>query len=495
MKRCFYAVKVLFLGLVTAQVIATIQVYLSNAELYRTIASIRNAGYLAIPNHRIMQTLLELGPALCGGLFFTLSVGAGCSLLALAAAWIWDRIFSRNKILLLLFLVPWMGLLVQVNRKGFCPIVSSYFVLIPVVVFMAAIKWMPDIDSHRVWLKRVVHSVPIVALAVLWMSQMNSHLFVDLRDNLLLSNRFGTKINDFYYKYTLYPAEVFKSLSQKTLKTCGFEYMNKKSTSAFLEKKLLNHDYVSLKENADVDLTIVEHNKILTFENNGKIILKTSLKDFFSRSGNVLEEFSLKTDRHGFFRQFTFFSLLIGFPIILYVVCYSLFCLVLCPFLDSSISSVIAVTLCLIAGIALLASFHLGKGKMIKVKDLPQAMESAHWQTRVAALKTIQQKRMEIGNFQTYKNMLKSPHIPERYWLVKALGVSRKPETYKVLLLSLDDPHPNVVCTAFHSLSQRGDISAIEEILRRIETSHHWYEQWYAYKALRALGWKQVRSK
>ena len=32
----------------------------------------------------------------------------------------------------------------------------------------------------------------------------------------------------------------------------------------------------------------------------------------------------------------------------------------------------------------------------------------------------------------------------------------------------------------------------INKILKRIEKSLHWYEQWYAYKALRALGWKQT---
>ncbi len=93
MSKCFYTAKVLLLGLVTAQVIATIQVHLSNAELYHTLVSIRNAGYLVVPNQRVMQSLLELSPAFYGGLFFTLSAGAGLSLLTLAAAWIWDRLF------------------------------------------------------------------------------------------------------------------------------------------------------------------------------------------------------------------------------------------------------------------------------------------------------------------------------------------------------------------------------------------------------------------
>jgi HEAT repeat protein len=47
---------------------------------------------------------------------------------------------------------------------------------------------------------------------------------------------------------------------------------------------------------------------------------------------------------------------------------------------------------------------------------------------------------------------------------------------------------------AFYGLGQRGDWRAVSEILKRIKTSDHWYNQWYAYKALRALGWKQKKS-
>jgi hypothetical protein len=111
MGKCFYTAKVILLGLVTAQVIATIHVHLSNAELFHTLVSIRNAGYLVVPNQRVMPSLLKLSPAFYGGLFFTLSAGAGLSLLTLAAAWIWDRLFFRKKILLLLFLIPWIALI------------------------------------------------------------------------------------------------------------------------------------------------------------------------------------------------------------------------------------------------------------------------------------------------------------------------------------------------------------------------------------------------
>lgn len=500
MSKCFYTAKVLLPGLITAQIVATLQVHMSNTELFHTLVSIRNAGYLVVPNDRVMQRLLEWSTAFYGGLFFTLSVGAGLSFFTLAAAWMWDRLFSRKKIFLLLFLIPWTGLIVGMNLKGFCPTVTSYFLLIPIIVFAAALKWMPAQFGEMVWLNRVVHIIPIIALAFLWISQIDSNLFLDIRDNLLFSNSFGTKINDFYYKYTLYPAEVFKSLDQKILKTYSLAHINKKTVAGLLEYELLNHDFLHVKGNALADLTIVQQDDILSFENKGNMILKTPLKAFLSEPGNILRKFSLMTDKHDFFRHFTFFSLLTGFPAILYVVTYTIFCLILCAFLDSRLSSVISVILCLIAGIALLVFFHLGAGGGVEEKNLSETIESAHWQVKVAALKTIQQKRMDIASFETYKDILKNPHIPVRYWLARVLGDSRQPDNYQYLLVYLDDPCPNVVCMAFNSLgrrgkNQRGNKRIIKEIIKKIEASDHWYEQWYAYKALRILGWKQARSK
>ena len=122
-------------------------------------------------------------------------------------------------------------------------------------------------------------------------------------------------------------------------------------------------------------------------------------------------------------------------------------------------------------------------------------MESGRWQDRVAALKVVERKGIEIGDFRAYKKMLKSPHIPERYWLANAMGVSRKPETYSDLLSLLNDPNQNVVCKAFYALGERKNPDAIKEIIRRIDMSGDWYSQQYAYRALRELEWKQTGSK
>jgi hypothetical protein len=493
--KCVYVAKVLALGLFSAQVLATIQVYLSNADLHRTLVVIKAAGYLPIPNQRIMHRLQEFSPAFFGGLFFTLSVGAGLSILSLAAAWIWDRVLFRNRGFLLVFLLLWMGCMAAVNREGFCPIVTSYFLIIPPLVWSAALRWMPAQARHGAWVSRMVYFVPIALLAVLWTFEMDNRLFSDIRDHLLLTNPVGEKVNNFYYKYTLYPAEVFKSLDQKILKTCSIENMRAQSIMPYLERGLLDHDYLIVTGDATDDLKITQEDNVLVFENEERAILRAPVKAFVSRPGAVLKEFSQKSDRYAFFRRFTFFSLLIGFPVILYIFFYTVLCFVSRLFLGSMASSVIASLLCFLLGIAVLGYLHHSRDRKIEVKGLADTLDSECWQDRVAALKFIGDNGLDVGNFQAYKGMLKSPHIAERYWLARVLGMSRRPETYQDLLAILDDVHPNVVSMAFYALGQRGDMRAIREIRERIGTSDDWYSQWYAYKALRTLGWKQSRSR
>jgi HEAT repeat protein len=121
-------------------------------------------------------------------------------------------------------------------------------------------------------------------------------------------------------------------------------------------------------------------------------------------------------------------------------------------------------------------------------------MTSDRLHSRIAALKYILRNKIDIAGFPDYQNMMESRHIPERYWLAKALGGSRTPETREYLHRLLDDPHFNVVCMALDSLGRRGNRADVPRILGKIETSHNWYEQWYAYRALRRLGWQQKES-
>ena len=146
-----HPVFIFLLGLLIAQVVATIHVYLSNLNLYHTLTEINSAGYLAMPNRHVLINLRELGPAFWGGLFFTFTVGTGCSLGGMVAGWIWVRLFECKRSMLVLMLLVWGVLLVWLNHNGFSLMPTLYFLLIgpPVFYLTARRESKTDIQSYK----------------------------------------------------------------------------------------------------------------------------------------------------------------------------------------------------------------------------------------------------------------------------------------------------------------------------------------------------------
>jgi hypothetical protein len=490
----FHPVGILLIGLLMAQILATIQVYLSNLELYATVSTVNAAGYLAIPNQQVMGGLQNFAPAFFGGLFFTFTIGAAITLATMAAAWIWARVFRHHKFALIFFLTVWAGVLLLVNIHGFCLIPTLYFLLIPPVVFKLAAKRESHWDRPSSGMQRLVHLIPIPLLALLWFTQFNSTMFLDLRDNLLLSNLWGRKFSDFYYNYTLYPAETFKSLDQKMIKTCRLENIQTRSINLNLQNRLTANGYLLLPDTAKVDLKIIQKADNLVFRSGEHMILQIPLNQFISDSQKLLQKFSQRIDRNATFRQFTFLSLLIGFPVLIYMVFHAVLYYLFFLFLDRKAAALTASIMCLLIGSIVLVYFQLNRSGNINLKDISQALQSENWQTRVAALKTIQQEKLEIADYRAYPRLLKSRVPQERYWLARTLAFSRRSGTYDDLLTFLNDKNTNVRCMAFYSLGRRQNPSAIKPILERIKISDNWYSQMYAYNALRSLGWKQTKS-
>jgi hypothetical protein len=493
MSRLTYAARALLLGLAVCQAIATVQVYLSNADLYRSLQAMREAGFLAVPNERVMPTLREFAPAFFGGFFFTFTVGAGLSLLGLAAAWLWGTIFRRSRYALFVLAFLWMGSLWLQNREIFSPMVSAYVLFVPLVVFAAASGWTPRLGEPGPRWRRLVPGACFFLLALLWSANLDGEVFVALRDSVLLSNPVGTRLNDVYYRYTLYPAEAFKSLDQKLLRTCSVENVKDKPLARSLEQALLGLDYLPVGEVRSVDLQLLQEGNDLILRRGG-MTLQTPITRFLSDPARVLSEFSQRTDQYALLRHFTYISLLVALPITLYLFLFSLFRLGCSPFLSTRHASVAASILCLLAGIAIILPISVARATKVDAGTLAHALQSPRWQVRVAALKLLEEQRLEIASFPAYRTLLASARIAERYWLARALGASRQPETYRELISFLDDPHPNVVAMAFYALGRRGEPGAIDEIRRRLEASDHWHSQWYGYRALRNLGWKQAVS-
>ena len=125
----------LLVGLALTQIIASVRVYLSNTALHESLLAIKNAGYLSIPNPHVMAGLHDIGPAIFGALFFTFSIGAGISFLALGMAWIWHRVFNRDKYFLYACLLLWSGCLVVINIQGYKFFLTLTGLFVPPAVF------------------------------------------------------------------------------------------------------------------------------------------------------------------------------------------------------------------------------------------------------------------------------------------------------------------------------------------------------------------------
>jgi Ca2+/Na+ antiporter len=493
MSRLTYATRALLLGLAVCQVIATVQVYLSNADFYRSLQAMREAGFVVVPNERVMPTLRDFAPAFIGGFFFTFTVGAGLSLLGLAAAWLWRTVFRRSRYALFVLASLWLGSLWLPNREILSPTVSAYVLFVPLVVFAAASRWTSRAEEPGPRWRRLVPGACFFLLALLWSANLDGEVFVALRDSVLLSNPLGIRLNDFYYRYSLYPAEAFKSLEQKLLRTCSMENVKDKALARSLEQALIGLDYLPVGKVPSVDIQLLQDGEDLLLRRRG-LTLQTPISRFLADPGRVLSEFSQRTDQYAFLRHLTYISLLVALPITVYLFFFSLFRLVCAPFLSVRHASVVASILCLLAGIAIILPLCIARATKVDAATVAHALQSPRWEVKIAALKFLEERHLEIASFPEYRTLLASARIAERYWLVRALGASRQPETYRELISFLDDPHPNVVAMAFYALGRRGEPGAVDEIRRRLEASDHWYSQWYGYRALRTLGWKQAGS-
>ncbi len=368
-----YPAAAILTGLTLAQTIATIQVYLSNHSLYHALTAVHQAGYLTVPNQQTMGRLQELTTALCGGLFFTLSVGACICLLSFSAAWLWNRVCLRKTVFLVLMLLMWAGLIAGVNWKGFSPFTSLYFVVIPPVVFTSALKWMLRGNRKQPWRNGLLHIIPIIVLGLLWAPQMKGDLFINIRDHLLLSNPLGERIVNFYYQYTLYPAEVIKPLDRKFLKTCTLEAIPEGPYKSELRKNLLTHDWVETENLKNVDLFLLSSGSKLLLDDGSGTVLKIPKKDFLAHPSANLKRFSSAADGDVFFRQFTFYSLLTGFPITLYIFSYSLVFLILGRWIKPGVASLASACLCFSAGLLMLMPLWQTNSQEIVHKKLNQA--------------------------------------------------------------------------------------------------------------------------
>lgn len=486
-RRAFPAGELLA-GLAAAHVIATLQVYASNRQLYDRMAAVAAAGFLPVPNGNVMPELLQWQTAACGGVLFTLSVGAGLSLLSVVAAWAVPRATAA-------LCVPCgilAGLLVLMNSRGFDPWVTLYFTVVPPLVFTLTRRFLAGHDRGTGGRSLPLRLIALGVVAAGWAGQYDRDLFIDLRDHLLMSNPPGQAVSAFYYRYTLYPAEAFKSLDQKQLRTV--EAAADGAPAAGVRTQLIRNDYLPVNDPSAADVEVAVRGDRAAFSRFDQV-LEVPLGRWTADPRSVLSELSAKTDRLGPFRAFTFYTVLLAFPSVLFFLAAGAIRVMTGPAARGIVGELVTAVVCALLGLGLLAPFQAGRVAPPSDDRLQASLSATDWPERVAGLKAVRERNIDLFTLAGTTTLAESPHVPERYWLARALGGSKDARAGGVLLHLLEDPSVNVRTMALEAIGQRRDRSAVGPVLDFLNRSHEWYDQMYAYQTLRALGWSQSQSR
>jgi hypothetical protein len=494
MNKLFYPTRSVLLGLISTQIIATYFVWRSNRQLLEKMMAIDAAGFITAPSALVWPSLLEFMPALAGGLFFTMSLGAGLSVASILAAWLQRRLAPSCRWAFVVPVLIWAAVLIAFNRHGPAAETTLFVLVVPPLVYWGTYRRMSDGNERTAWAVRLAFVVPLIITAVFWFTQADRRIFLNVRDFLLWSSPAGKSLNNFYYQYTLYPAEVFKSLQQKNLRTCRLpENVNPRDRER-IKKALISLDYLPVTASIPVDLTIESVGDDLRLINHGRSIMDVDHRKFIHSTKDVLETFALKTDTFMFFRRATYFSLLFGLPLAIYLVVFGVIMWSAGWFVSQAPAALIAGASCLAVCFVLLWPVTIGRNYEHEPIEPGALIISDSWQKRVVGLRQVVRERIPLEKYTDYRPLLTSPHVPERYWVARALTWSGAPDSEDELKKLPNDPQPNVVTMAVLALGERRNADVTSDIRRLIEESPHWYVQWYAYRSLRALGWTQTES-
>ncbi|MFW6334994.1 MAG: HEAT repeat domain-containing protein [Desulfosalsimonas sp.] len=491
MLRLVFPAAVLAGGLAMSQALFTIIVHASNLKLYAELAALKSAGYLVVPGDNVISRLDSVSTAFCGAVFFTVTTGAGLTVAGFAAGWLKRRIFPESLSFTILAACLWVGAVAACNLKGLNLHVTAVFLLVPLAVYSATLQWLPE-NQRGLWPAKAVHLVVVGAAAAGWLLSLQPEVFLDIRDRMLLSNRAGQYVNDFYYKYTLYPAEAIKPQSARLINACRTEIRLDRQISEKVASALVENDWLPVS-NAAVSLITLKSGPDgeLVFREGGKTVFKTDVETFLSWPRKILDSVSQNSDNAGFLRSFTFVSLITAFPLGLYIFLHCGLCILLSMVRSVKWRSISASIICLGVAGAVLVQFYPQGGGCPQNNTLKACLESRDPHKQRDALKTAANRKIPPDTVGMSPELAASPHVPVRYWLAASLEHSQIPAAGKILMELTGDPPPNVACMAYSVMGKTGSSKSADFIKSRIGKIKHWYVQQYAYNAMRNLGWKQ----
>ncbi|MCG8473239.1 MAG: HEAT repeat domain-containing protein [Desulfobacterales bacterium] len=439
----------------------------SNTFLLEKSQAIVDSGVFAIPTDQTLPALDSLSAAIGGGLFFTLTSGA---------------------LFLLLSLISWAILLFGATPNR-ARVAHGFFALGAIFLVTPSISTLPLLGgtlglfavmcptsikkeprmSLRGWLFHT--GVPLMLAALLFGTHLvlPRGIFSGFRDGFLFGNPAGSAIRKAYYTYTLFPAEAFKRLTQKSqLAVTPVTPLPKE-----VKKSLKRLGHIELAHGPS-DYTLSLEGEDLLFKGDGKTWRVSTFK-FIRSPRDHFKRFSEKADPFSSLRSITAFALPTAFPLLVYLSAHTLFTLgaaLLFPQKKAALLATATMGILSALAIALLAG-----GKTIP-------FEVRH------TLNALVKEKGKPGYTRIVSEAGQNPNPLIRYRAGQAAASIRNVKAQRKILTNLlNDSDINVVCQAMGAMGRTGDPHYTPTLLRHINATPTWYIQWYGYGALRRLGW------
>jgi len=463
--------------LTISEMIASSQIYISNKNLLEKIKTIQVNNEFITPSYKILPLLESFKESLYGGLFLVFTAGLCFGFAGFFSAVLAKKTKYKKTLLLISIII----VILATYNLHFKLVI---WITLPLSVFLLTFfKYNKNIKFN-------IHAV-ITAFVILAsiLTFRGDSFFLDFRDKVLMTSSFGKSINNFYYRFTLPPAEVIKPLKQKALKTFNCNNINLKKKIYPLMKKFNYYpsDNINLS-----DLIISKNKKKIIFSDPKTStiskVISTSKKLSYQNISKILSNFSDKNDHASFFRKITLAGLVFVFPLSLFFISYSLLLKLLSFFLKPSFSekatSLILLLLFLFLMKPLFLHNDINRNNYLKYINI-----SKNRFLQRDALKFAYEKKIRINDIIIKNNFLNTDYIPLAYWSILSFRIQNR-QDLTIIAKKLNDKSVNIRYKAYEKLGKAPywlKKEATELIKNHYPYIKNWYVQLYAFNALKKL--------
>lgn len=451
---------------------ATLFVRKSNLFLLSKTRVIAEAGFLALPNPSTQPPLDSWEAALCGAVFFTLTSGALALCGALFAPALHRMGFLSRKTALGLHAAILTAFLLLIGiAPETMPLLLGgtgvYLILRPSGNAITRLRLSP-------FLFHTLTPILLVLCIAGTHLMLPRGLFSGFRDAFLFDNPAGNAVRHFYYTYTLFPAEAFKRLDQKSQLTVHVTGPIDPSVKAALSR--LGH--IPMSEGpSDYTLSTTPESISLSTRKTEHTV---DTQDFFASPTTIFQKFSKETDPFGPLRTLTWYALFTAFPLLFYLIFHTTGTLLARVFYPEPLAARISTVGVTASATCLMLLLAVGLSLPENTQAALTALSEAKGKD-ASTMETIILSATHDSALVRYRAALAAPRIEH-------------PLLKRGLLIRLaKDPDTNVVCQALGAMGATRDRRYITVLKEAVRTRPEWYVQWYGHRAMRRLGWQEKR--